>query len=46
MINRRRTLKYFAEKIFMTILENTNFNLTSLIEEIHIEAVGWNFSKN
>ena len=46
MINRRRTLIYFKEKIVMAILENTNFNFTSLIEEIHIEAAVWNLSKN
>ena len=46
MINRRRTLIYFAEKIIMAILENANFNFTSLIDEIHIEAAAWNLSKN
>ena len=46
MIHRRRTLIYFAEKIVMAILENTNFNFTSPNEEIHIEAAVWNLSKN
>ena len=46
MISQRRTLIYFAEKIVMAILENTNFNFTSLMKEIHIEAVVWNLLKN
>ena len=46
MINRRRTLIYFAEKVVIAILENANFNFTSLIDKIHIEAAVWNLSKN
>ena len=38
MINRRKALIYFAEKLVMAVLENTNFNFTSLIEEIFIEV--------
>ena len=38
MIHRRKALIYFAEKLVMAVLENTNFNFTSLIEEIFIEV--------
>ena len=38
MIHQRKALIYFAEKIVMAVIENTNFNFTSLIEEILIEA--------
>ena len=34
MIHRRKGLIYFAEEIVMAVLENTNFNFMSLIEEI------------
>ena len=34
MIHRRKALIYFAEEIVIDVLENTNFNFTSLIEEI------------
>ena len=37
MIHRRKALKYFAEGIIMVVLENTNFNFTSLIEEIFMQ---------
>ena len=38
MIHRRKALRYFAEKIVVAVLENTNFNFTLLIEGILIEA--------
>ena len=38
MIHRRKALIYSAEKLVMAVLENTNFNFTSLIEEIFIEV--------
>ena len=34
MIHRRKALIYFAEEIVIDVLENTNFNFTSLIQEI------------
>ena len=34
MIHRRKALIYFAEETVIDVLENTNFNFTSLIEEI------------
>ena len=34
LIHRRKALIYFAEQIVIDVLENTNFNFTSLIEEI------------
>ena len=37
-ITPKEELIYFTEKIVMAILENANFNFTSLIEEILIEA--------